>query len=112
MSGAVTGETLLRDRVAGNIGLAGEEQLRSIAMSQNVTVTLPANTRFYVVLQKGTAAISLVPKSTPAPESVRVETRSTQELPSLQELRELMDLKREIDRMYQESNAAADRGHQ
>jgi hypothetical protein len=114
MSGAVTGETLLRDRVAGNIGQAGEEQLRNIASSQQITVTLPANTRFYVVLQKGTAAVSLVPPPAPArdPVSVPVETRSRQELPSLQELRELMDLKREIDRMYQESNTAAERGLQ
>jgi hypothetical protein len=112
MSGGVTGETLLRDRVAGNIGLAGEEQLRNIALSQQITVTLPANTRFYVVLQKGTAVVKLAPQPTPAPEPVPVETRSRPELPSLQELRELMDLKREIDRMYLESNTAAGGGLQ
>jgi hypothetical protein len=107
--GGITGETLLRDRVAGNIALAGEEQLRNLAMSQQITVTLPANTRLYVVLQKGTAAVSVTPPSAPSPEPAPVEARSRQELPSLQELRELMDLKREIDRMYLESNSAAER---
>ena len=48
----ITGETLLRDRVAGNIALAGEQELMNAAYAQNISVTVPANTRFYVVLQK------------------------------------------------------------
>jgi hypothetical protein len=48
----ITNETLLRDRVAGNIGLAGEQELMNAAYAENITVTIPANTRFYVVLQK------------------------------------------------------------
>jgi Bacterial conjugation TrbI-like protein len=52
----ITGETLLRDRVAGNIALAGEQELMNSAYAQNIRVTVPANTRFYVVFQK--AAVS------------------------------------------------------
>src|SRR5216117_2101620 len=48
----ITGETLLRDRVAGNIALVGEQELMNAAYAQNISVTVPANTRFYVVLQK------------------------------------------------------------
>lgn len=100
LSSAVTGETLLRDRVAGNIALAGEEQLRNAAYTQNITVTLPANMRFYVVLQKGTVSVSPpVSSVTDVPVS-----RTPAELPTVQEIRELMDLRREINRMYQESN--------
>ena len=100
LSSPVTGETLLRDRVAGNIALAGEEQLRNAAYSQNITVTLPANTRFYVVLQKATASV-------PAPTFGEVDQarRAQPQLPTVQELRELMDLRREINRMYQESSS-------
>lgn len=100
LSSAVTGETLLRDRVAGNIALAGEEQLRNAAYTQNISVTLPANTRFYVVLQKGTASVP-----PPTSGAAGAEPRNQPELPTVQELRELMDLRREINRMYQESNS-------
>jgi hypothetical protein len=102
LSSAVTGETLLRDRVAGNIALAGEEQLRNAAYTQNITVTLPANMRFYVVLRKGTVSVSQ-PVSSVADVPV---SRTQTELPTVQEIRELMDLRREINRMYQESNAS------
>ena len=98
LSSGITGETLLRDRVASNIALAGEEQLRAAAYSQNITVTLAANTRLYVVLQKQAASTSV------ARISETSETRAQTELPTIQELRELMDLRREINRMYQESN--------
>src|SRR5262249_42790188 len=98
----ITGETLLRDRVAGNIALAGEQELMNAAYAQNISVTVPANTRFYVVLQK--AAVN-----TPAPTaSSQSAERPTQSLgiPTAQELRELMNLRREINGMYQESNGA------
>ena len=96
----ITGETLLRDRVAGNIALAGEQELMNAAYAQNISVTVPANTRFYVVLQK--AAVTTT--ATPAPSQVAQRSVQSSELPTVQELRELMDLRREISRMYQESN--------
>jgi hypothetical protein len=97
----VTGETLLRDRLASNVALAGEQELTSAAYSQNISVTVPANTRFYVVLQKPAVAIT-APTATP----IAGPARQPVEMPTVQELRELMDLRREINRMYQESNAA------
>jgi hypothetical protein len=96
----ITGETLLRDRLASNVALAGEQELTNAAYSQNINVTVPANTRFYIVLQKqavSTTALTSRPDAIPARQSV--------EMPTVQELRELMDLRREINRMYQESNA-------
>jgi hypothetical protein len=97
----ITGETLLRDRIAGNIALAGEQELMNAAYSQNISVTVPANTRFYVILQKS-AGNSITPATTRIAES----TAPRAEVPTVQELRELMDLRGEINRMYQESNAA------
>ena len=101
LRGTITGETLLRDRLAGNIALAGEQELLNAAYSQNISVTVPANTRFYVVLQK-----AVVEATTPPPTGVAVPAAQALQIPSVQELRELMELRREINRMYQESNAA------
>ena len=99
---SITGQTLLRDRVASNIALAGEQELMNAAYTQNIIVTLPANTRLYVILQKPAVQ---GPKSVAA-QAVPVRADSV-EIPTAQELRELMDLKREINRMYLESNRAS-----
>jgi hypothetical protein len=99
----VTGETLLRDRLASNVALAGEQELANAAYSQNINVTVPANTRFYVVLQKPAFSTSPTAQTAEPP-------RQSAEIPSVQELRELMDLRREINRMYQESNGSLSRG--
>ena len=101
----ITGETLLRDRLASNVALAGEQELMNAAYSQNISVTVPANTRFYLVLQKAAANTAATPPS-------RMAQPATQplEMPSVQELRELMDLRREINRMYQESNSTSPGG--
>jgi hypothetical protein len=99
LSGTITGGTLLRDRLAGNIALAGEQELLNAAYSQNISVTVPANTRFYVVLQKAAVdAVSPTPATAAAPAVQGVQ------IPTVQELRELMELRREINRMYQESS--------
>jgi len=96
----ITGETLLRDRVVGNIALAGEQELMNSAYAQNIRVTVPANTRFYVVLQK--AAVSTTTTLTAS--AVAERSAQSRGLPAVHEIRELMDLRREINRMYQEYN--------
>jgi hypothetical protein len=95
----ITGETLLRDRLAGNIASAGEQELTNAAFSQNIVVTVPAQTRLYIVFRKG--AVERV-EASPVTNSVR---GAGPEIPSAQELRELMDLRREINRMYETSAA-------
>jgi hypothetical protein len=104
LGGTITGETLLRDRLAGNIALAGEQGLMNAVYSQNISVTVPANTRFYVVLQK--PAVSMNPINVATSPGPVTEAKSA-EIPTAQELRELMDLRREINRMYQEANGAS-----
>jgi type IV secretory pathway VirB10-like protein len=93
----ITGGTLLRDRLAGNITSAGEQELTNTAFAQNIIVTVPAQTRFYIVFQKA----SVEQLSTPPP--TKVPSGGTA-MPTVQELRELMDLRREINRMYAESS--------
>jgi hypothetical protein len=97
----ITRESLLRDRLAGNVALAGEQELTNAAYAENISVTVPANTRFYVVVQK--QAIATTPTRTSEP------ARPSAEMPTVQELRELMELRREINRMYQESNNSLSR---
>jgi type IV secretory pathway VirB10-like protein len=96
----ISGETLLRDRLAGNIASAGEQELTNASFSQNIVVTVPAQTRLYVVFRK--AAVEQ-----PANSSVSTATGrgNGSEMPTAQELRELLDLKREINRMYEASAA-------
>ena len=66
LTGPIDQSVLLRERIASNIGLAGEQELMALAYNQNIVVTLPGNTRFYIVLQElGHGAKS--PDLTPEP---------------------------------------------
>ena len=52
VSDTISNNVLLRERVANNIALAGDQQLTELAYRQNIVVTVPGNTRFYIVLAK------------------------------------------------------------
>jgi hypothetical protein len=100
----MSNNVLLRERLANNIALAGEQQLNDLAYHQNIVVTVPGNTRFYIVLTKsgdrssGTATPGRnVPAGNP-----NTPTHAAGSLPSVQELRELMQLKTELTQMYQQ----------
>jgi hypothetical protein len=102
LSQTITGASLLRDRLAGNVALAGEQELTNASYTETISVTVPANTLFYIVVQKPAIASSSATRtSEPARPSV--------EIPTVQELRELMELRREINRMYQESTNSLSR---
>ena len=103
LTGPVDQSILLRERVASNIGLAGEQELTSLAYNQNVVVTLPGNTRFYIVLQEP----SQTPRQSDPPVTgtgsrTSVASAGAQPLPTAAELRELISLKDELNRMYRE----------
>ena len=92
---------LLREQVANNVANAGQQQLNELAYRQNIVVTVPGNTRFFIVLAKpassGSAGASpggQVPSTNPS-----YANAST---PSAQELRELLELKQELTQMYQQ----------
>lgn len=52
MSGGIDNSLLLRERVASNVALAGEQEMARLAYQQNIVVTVPANTRFYLVVHQ------------------------------------------------------------
>ena len=98
--GPLSESALLRERVANNVGVAGDEELNELAFNQNIVVTVPGNTRFYIVL--GTGAVGRDAGSrqatTTTPPPSRVATT-----PSLEELRQLMQLRQELSAMYQQT---------
>jgi hypothetical protein len=99
--GPLSESALLRERVANNVGVAGDEELNELAFNQNIVVTVPGNTRFYIVL--GTGAVGRDAGSrqavAPVPAGSRVATT-----PSLEELRQLMQLRQELSAMYQQAS--------
>jgi len=105
---ALSNNVLLRERVANNVAVAGEQQLNDLAYHQNIVVTVPGNTRFYIVLAKpsGSGVGAGPAGSTPAGNPVGATSYATAATPSVQELRELMELKRELTQMYQQQQKA------
>lgn len=104
----ISNNVLLRERLADNVALAGEQQLNELAYRQNIVVTVPGNTRFYIVLSKpedrnsGTAPNVTTPQQIPSAQSYAAAS-----LPSVQELRELMELKQELTQMYLQQQSKA-----
>jgi len=86
----------LRDRIATNIGIAGDQELNGLAFNQNIVVTVPANTRFYLVVEKGATT-----REGAARPAATEQVNNTQ-LPSAEELRQLIELRRELSEMYQQ----------
>jgi hypothetical protein len=104
LTGPVDQSILLRERIASNIGLAGEQELMGLAYNQNVVVTLPGNTRFYIVLQESATAkqADITPAVGTGGVRTNVAGADGQSLPTAAELRELISLKDELNRMYRE----------
>jgi type IV secretory pathway VirB10-like protein len=103
LTGPINQSVLLRERIASNVGLAGEQELMAMGYSQNVVVTLAGNTRFYIVLQEA----ATTPNRTDLAPNVAAGARTNlisadQPLPTAAELRELAALKDELNRMYRE----------
>ena len=94
---------LLRERLAGNVAIAGQNELNEMTLNQNVVVTLPGGTRFYLVLEKGAADSSPAKETRTSP---RPRTAS-ESIPNLEELRELLELRRELSEMYNQPGSSA-----
>jgi hypothetical protein len=83
--------------------LAGEQELTSLAYNQNVVVTLPGNTRFYIVLlEPSSGALQADAPANGSGNRTNIAAAGAQSLPTAAELRELISLKDELNRMYRE----------
>ena len=102
LASTLSNNVLLRERVADNVAVAGEQQLNDLAYHQNIVVTVPGNTRLYIVLAKpsglGTTPGGAAPTTSPG----GVPGYAAASMPSVQELRELIELRQELTRMYQQ----------
>lgn len=96
-NGPLSESALLRDRMATNIGIAGDQELNNLAFNQNIIVTVPGNTRFYVVVEKSTAS----GEGQVRPAAIQQANNAT--LPTGEELRQLLQLRRELSEMYQQT---------
>lgn len=105
LGGQVDNSILLRERLSSNIAMGGEQQLAMLAYQQNIVVTLPANTRFYLVLNEPgvnapTAAQELrVPQNTPMLQKADSLVGSSIAAMSPQELQELIAIRNEMREM-------------
>jgi len=81
---------LLRERVSNNIGEAGDEQVSRMAVTQHIVVTIPANIPIYVVLEQ-------TPKSNAAWIQSGLHSAQPGSSTSAQELRQLLQLQRELN---------------
>jgi hypothetical protein len=104
---ALSNNVLLRERVANNIALAGDQQMNDLAYHQNIVVTVPGNTRFYIVLAKpsGGGSVGGAPNGS-APSGNPGTSYASTSAPSVQELRELLELKQELTQMSQQQQKA------
>lgn len=90
---------LLRDQIATNVGIAGDQQLNSLAFNQNIVVSVPGNTRFYVVIEKGATS------SAEEARSQKVQSGAGRPLPTAEELQQLMQLQRDLSVLYEQPSA-------
>ena len=80
-------EDMLRERLSNNIGQASDQQISSLAISEHVVVTIPANTSIYVILEKGGG-----PNRTSADDSKIIPPLSS----NIDDLRRLLELQKEL----------------
>ncbi|HEV7676368.1 MAG TPA: TrbI/VirB10 family protein [Candidatus Angelobacter sp.] len=108
IDGPISENALLRERIADNVGQGGQQELNSLALNQTFVVTVPGNTRFYIVLQKGTGNDQEKSMVSGAAQSANSSVACNNgSVPTLQELRQLMELRKEINQMYQQSSTPA-----
>jgi len=104
-NGMISPNTLMRERLADNVATAGQEELNGLAFNQNLVVTLPGNTRFYIVVQKPSSDHG---GATSGTRNTGTSTAGfTGGAPNLEELRQLMQLRREINELYTQASSQA-----
>src|SRR5581483_6737417 len=105
-NGPISENSLLRERLASNIGIAGQDEINTLAANQTLVVTVPGNTRFYIVIEQGSSD-----QQPGSPGTRPVENSgagfSAGKVPTLEELRELLQLRNELNQMYLQAGSQA-----
>jgi len=107
----IDSSVLLRERLASNIAMAGEQELALLAYQQNIVITVPANTRFFLVLHAQDTRQFTGAKRTITTNGMasRASIAGTQETLSSEEIRDLRQFRNEIRQMnrFLESSTAS-----
>jgi hypothetical protein len=98
MSAPLSESAFLRDRIATNIGIAGDQELNNLTFNQNIVVTVSGNTRFYIVMEGDTGRPEAAPTAR--------QQSNTAPAMSVDDLRQLLQLRQELNAMYQQDGAA------
>src|SRR5207248_10254254 len=88
-NGPISENSLLREHLAENIGMAGQDEINTLAANQAIVVTVPGNTRFYIVVETGISE-QQGGRSGVRPAEANSASLSGGKVPSLEELRELL----------------------
>jgi hypothetical protein len=118
LGGQVDNSILLRERLSSNIAMGGEQQLAMLAYQQNIVVTLPANTRFYLVLNEpgvsGAATDPALrrPVDLPKAESAAATPLAAMSPRELQELIAIRNEMREMSRLMKVPNTTSATGQE
>lgn len=107
----IDSSVLLRERLASNIAMAGEQELALLAYQQNIVITVPANTRFFLVLHaQGTRQLTGAKRTfTTSGMASSASSAGTQETLSSEEIRDLRQFRNEMRQMnrFLESSPAS-----
>jgi hypothetical protein len=107
---SVSNNALLREQLMNNIGSSGDQELQRLAYQQHIVVTVPGNTRFYLVIDHTTSK-QASPNPNPDTASHVTLAGAGPAQPAsglnLEELRELVELRRELNQVNQQAAAAA-----
>jgi hypothetical protein len=111
LNSTLDNSVLLRERIASNVALAGEQEMQRLAFQQNIVVTVPAKTRFYMILHEaGISGSASDPANSPAVAPRSHESGLQQAAlqgglsdQELRELRQLRDEMRQMNRLMQMS---------
>lgn len=100
----IDSSVLLRERLASNIAMAGEQELALLAYQQNIVVTVPANTRFFLVLHAQDSRQFAGARRTVATDGMELRTSGlsqgrTQEALTGDEIRDLRQFRNELRQM-------------
>ena len=96
--GLISTNTLMRERLADNVASAGQEELNGLAFNQNLVVTVPGNTHFFIEVQKPIS--DRVASSSGTRNASSGNAGPDGGVPTLEELRQLIQLKHEINELY------------
>jgi len=74
-----------------------------VAFNQNILVTVPGNTRFYIVFHEtpNSSSESASPRRSNSPAA---PANASEAVPNLQELRQLLQLRQELSQLYQQGS--------